>query len=117
MAKKTLAEKRVARHVRLRKNLAGTAERPRISVYKSIKHLYVQVIDDATGVTICSAGTQEKELKAACNTEGAKKVGAELGKRAKAKGVTKAVFDRGGNRYHGVVAALADSAREAGLEF
>lgn len=117
MANKTLAEKRVARHVRLRKRLNGTAERPRLAVFRSLKHLYVQVIDDEQGVTICSAGTQEKSLKVAANKEGAKKVGLELGKRAVAKGVKQVVFDRGGFKYHGVVADLAAGAREAGLEF
>lgn len=117
MAKKSLAEKRIARHARLRKRVSGTSERPRLSVFKSLKHLYVQVIDDQTGETLCAAGTQEKALKASCNREGAKKVGEELAKRAMAKGIKAVVFDRGGNRYHGVIANLADGAREAGLVF
>ena len=117
MAKKTLTEKRIARHARIRKRLSGTSDRPRVSVFKSLKHLYVQVIDDASGATLCSAGTQEKELKTAANKEGAKKLGAELGKRALAKGIKRVVFDRSGNQYHGVVADLAAGAREAGLEF
>ncbi len=107
----------MARHERLRKRLTGTAERPRLAVFRSLRHISAQVIDDAKGETLCAASSLEKGLGAAANKEGAKKVGAELAKRAKAKGIGSVVFDRGGYRYHGVVASLADGAREAGLEF
>ena len=117
MAKKTISEQRVARHDRLRKKLAGATERPRLAVFRSLKHIYAQVIDDSTGVTLASASSQEKELKAKGNREGAKLVGAEVAKRAKSKGIDKVVFDRGGFRYHGRVASLAEGARESGLEF
>lgn len=108
---------RVIRHKRIRKNVVGTPERPRLSVFKSQKHVYAQVIDDTKGVTLAAASTTEKALAATDNLEGAKKVGEELAKRAAAAGVKAVVFDRGGFRYHGVVASLADSARGAGLEF
>jgi len=84
---------------------------------RSLKHIYAQVIDDTTGRTLAAASTQEKELNAKGNREGAKLVGAKLAERAKGQGVSKVVFDRGGFRYHGRVASLADGAREAGLEF
>lgn len=105
------------RHERMRKHLVGSAERPRLSVFRSLKHLSAQIIDDSTGTTLAAASTLEKDLNASANKDGAKTVGAKLAERAKEKGVTKVVFDRGGNRYHGCVASLADGAREGGLEF
>ena len=117
MPKKTTAELRVARHGRVRKKVAGTTGRPRLAVYRSLKHITAQVIDDSTGKTLVAASSLEKELKAAGNAEGAKKVGTAIAKRAKEKGIDTVVFDRGGFRYHGRVASLADGAREGGLEF
>jgi large subunit ribosomal protein L18 len=101
----------------MRKHLAGSAERPRLSVFRSLKHLSAQIIDDSTGQTLAAASTLEKDLKAGANKDGAKTVGEKLAERAKAKGVTKVVFDRGGYRYHGCVKSLADGARQGGLEF
>jgi large subunit ribosomal protein L18 len=86
-------------------------------VFRSLKHIYAQIIDDSTGTTLCSASSQEKSLSAKGNAEGAKQVGTALAQRAKEKGINSVVFDRGGFRYHGRVANLADGAREAGLEF
>jgi len=117
MPKNSRNDSRIARHDRLRKRIKGTSERPRLAVYRSLKHISAQIIDDANGRTICSASSLEKELAASGNAGGAKKVGAELAKRAVAQGITKVVFDRGGFRYHGRIAGLADGAREAGLEF
>ena len=108
---------RTMRHERMRKHLAGTPERPRLSVFRSLKHISAQIIDDSTGNTLACASTVEKDLKVPANKEGAKKVGATLAERAKAKGITAVVFDRGGFRYHGCVASLADGAREGGLDF
>jgi large subunit ribosomal protein L18 len=117
MAKTTQHQARIVRHRRVRKKVFGTSERPRLAVFRSLKHISVQVIDDTTGVTLCSASSLEKDLKAPGNTEGAKKVGEAIAKRAKEKGVERVVFDRGGFRYHGRVASLASGAREGGLEF
>lgn len=117
MAVKTRSELRLARHQRIRKKLAGTAERPRLAVFKSQKHVYAQIIDDRAGHTIAAASSTEKGLEASDNIEGAKKVGAALAQRAKEKGIETVVFDRGGFQYHGVVASLADGAREGGLKF
>ncbi|KIL39752.1 50S ribosomal protein L18 [Gordoniibacillus kamchatkensis] len=112
---------RLKRHLRVRKKIAGTPERPRLNIFRSSKHMYAQIIDDTTGVTLASASTQDKELKGQVesggNVEAAKKVGELIAQRAKAKGLDKVVFDRGGYLYHGRVQALADAAREAGLEF
>ena len=110
---------RARRHFRVRKNVSGTAERPRLVVTRSLRHMVAQVVDDTKGHTLASASTLDASLR---GTEGDKsalagKVGALLAERAKAAGVSKVVFDRGGNRYAGRVAALADAAREAGLEF
>lgn len=107
------------RHKRIRVHLAGTAERPRLAVFRSLKHISVQVIDDSKGVTIASASSQEKALGAAAggNKSGAEQVGKLIASRAKEAGVSKVVFDRGGFRYAGRVAALAESARKEGLEF
>jgi large subunit ribosomal protein L18 len=117
MSTKTTAELRKARHSRLRKRIEGTSERPRLAVFRSLQHIYAQIIDDSTGTTIAAASSQEKDLKAAGNAEGAKKVGEALAKRAKDKGINAVVFDRGGFRFHGRVASLAEGAREGGLEF
>ncbi len=107
-------------HERIRKKMLGTAERPRLSVYRSLNHIYAQLIDDMQGVTLVTASTTEG-AKAAKRTGGnvasAKDVGKALAQRAKQKGISKAVFDRGGYIYHGRVKALADAAREAGLQF
>ena len=109
---------RVKRHTRVRGKISGTPERPRLNVFRSNANIYAQIIDDVNGVTLVSANTLEKEFEGLTgNCEGAKKVGAVLAERAKAKGITAVVFDRGGYVYHGRVAALAEGAREAGLEF
>lgn len=117
MALRSRNDMRVARHTRLRKKVEGATGRPRLAVFRSLKHISAQIIDDATGTTLAAASSLEKGLKASGNAEGAKKVGEELAKRAKSKGVTLVVFDRGGFRYHGRVAKLAEGAREGGLEF
>lgn len=117
MSKQTRSNLRIARHERLRKTLSGTSERPRLAVFRSLKHISAQIIDDTTGRTICAASSQEKEIEAGGNRDGARTVGEVLAKRAQEKGVKAVVFDRGGFRYHGRVASLADGAREGGLEF
>jgi len=117
MATETKSEQRLARHKRLRKKVAGTPERPRLAIFRSLKHISGQVIDDASGATLVSASTEEKSLSAKGNRNGAKAVGAAIAQRAKSKGINQVVFDRGGFRYHGRVASLAEGAREAGLEF
>jgi large subunit ribosomal protein L18 len=112
------ATRRVARsrrHFRLRKRVAGTAERPRLVITRSARHLFVQVVDDSKGVTLASASTYK--LSDGDKTAQAKQLGATLADAAKAAGITKVVFDRGGNTYTGRIAAFADAAREAGLEF
>ena len=112
---------RKKRHSRVRKKVSGTTEKPRLNVFRSLKHIYVQVIDDNTGMTLAAASTADKELKPAVKTgsniEAARKVGAAIAKKAAGKGVKKVIFDRGGYIYHGRVKALADAAREGGLEF
>ena len=106
------------RHRRVRKKVQGTPERPRLAVFRSSRHIVAQVIDDIAGVTLAAASTHEKDFSGyGGNIDAATKVGALAAERAKAAGVTKVVFDRGGNRYHGRVKALADAARDAGLEF
>ena len=109
------------RHARVRKKISGTAETPRFCVYRSLNHIYVQVIDDVKGVTLASASTMEKEIKAQVNelskTEAAKLVGKIAAERALSKGIKDVVFDRGGYLYTGRVQALAEGAREAGLNF
>jgi large subunit ribosomal protein L18 len=109
------------RHLRVRNKLQGTTLRPRLNVFRSTKHIYAQLIDDASGVTIASASTIDPELKESVNNggnvEAARKVGELVGKRAVEKGYTEVVFDRGGYLYHGRIQALADGAREAGLKF
>ena len=106
-------------HVRIRRKVQGTAERPRMSVYRSVNHIYAQLIDDLKGATLASASTNEKGSgkKTGGNLGAAKAVGKLIAERAKAKGVTQVVFDRGGYQYHGRVKALAEAAREAGLKF
>ena len=109
---------RLKRHVRVRGKISGTPERPRLNVFRSNANIYAQIIDDVNGVTLVSANTLEKDFEgAAGNCEAAKKVGAVLAERAKAKGIEEVVFDRGGYVYHGRVAALAEGAREGGLQF
>lgn len=109
---------RMKRHVRVRGKVSGTPERPRLNVFRSNANIYAQIIDDVNGVTMVSANTLEKDFEgAAGNCEAARKVGAVLAERAKAKGIEQVVFDRGGYLYHGRVAALADGAREGGLQF
>ncbi len=107
-------------HTRIRRKMLGTAERPRLSVYRSVNHIYVQLIDDMKGTTLISASTREGAKgtkRTGGNVASAKDVGKLLAERAKEKGITKVVFDRGGYIYHGRVKALADAAREAGLQF
>jgi large subunit ribosomal protein L18 len=115
--KKAVARKR--RHTRVRKKVTGTASRPRLVVSRSTRHLFVQVVDDSLGTTLASASTMEADLRAFDGDKSAKakKVGELLAERAKSAGVDTVVFDRGGNKYHGRVAALADGAREGGLAF
>jgi len=113
---------RLMRHKRLRKRISGTPERPRLSVYRSEKHIYAQIIDDTKGVTLVAASTVEKELRdklnqKTWNVQAAKEVGKIIAERATAKGIKEIVFDRGGYKYHGRIKALADSARESGLKF
>ena len=119
--KKTPQAARTRRHLRIRRRLSGTPERPRLAVYRSLTHIYAQVIDDAKGQTLASASSLEKDmrdsLKTGANVEAAKAVGKRLAERASAKGVKQVVFDRGGYLYHGRVKALADAAREGGLDF
>jgi large subunit ribosomal protein L18 len=103
---------------RIRRKVAGTTERPRLAVFKSLKHIYVQIIDDGSGKTLVSASTREADTGAkGSNAAAAKAVGAAIARKAKDKGVTRVVFDRGGYLYHGNIKALADAARENGLEF
>jgi len=107
------------RHDRIRLSMAGSGERPRLAVFRSLNHIYAQVIDDASGRTLAAASTVEKELKGATSTktEEAAVVGRLVAERAKAAGVERVVFDRAGFRYHGRIKSLADAAREAGLDF
>ncbi len=110
---------RQRRHARIRKRLRGTTDRPRLSVFRSLAHIYAQVIDDTRGTTLAAASTLDPDLRDTKGTgvERARAVGTAIGQRAKAAGITQVVFDRGGYLYHGRVKALADAAREAGLEF
>ncbi len=121
MAGKSQAEARASRHARVRKNLAGTAQRPRLNVFRSSIGIYAQIIDDAAGHTLVSASSVDKELrervKGLKKSEQAKLVGKTVAERAKSKGITAVVFDRGGFKYIGRVKALADGAREGGLQF
>lgn len=111
---------RKKRHLRVRKHVIGTPERPRLNVFRSSKHVYAQLIDDTNGITIASASTLDSDLKDLANggnIEAARKVGEMIAKRAREKGVELVVFDRGGYLYHGRIQALADAAREGGLQF
>ena len=108
---------RLRRHARVRKNLSGTKEVPRLNVFRSNSHIFAQVIDDENGNTLVSSSSVELKLKNGGNVEGAKTVGADIAKKAKKAGIKKIVFDRGGYQYHGRVEALAEAARENGLEF
>jgi large subunit ribosomal protein L18 len=116
---KNVVRKRV--HSRIRKKIQGTGERPRLNIFRSLNHIYAQIIDDVKGVTLVSASSLDKEIRAVNktggNAAGAKGVGTEIAKRAKSKGVETVVYDRGGYHYHGRVKVLAEAAREAGLKF
>ena len=121
VSKQSRSEIRRKKHYRLRNRFAGTAERPRLAVFRSNNHMYAQIIDDTVGNTLVSASTLEKEIKAELektnNVDAAAYLGTVIAKRALEKGITEVVFDRGGYIYQGKVAALAEAAREAGLEF
>ncbi len=115
--KKKLQE---SKHLRIRRKISGTAETPRLCVYKSLQHIYAQIIDDQMGVTLVAASTLEPEMRdlpSRTNIEAAQRVGEKIAEKAKAKGISTVVFDRNGYKYHGCVADLADAAREKGLEF
>ena len=117
MAQKSRADIRQGVHSRIRKKVRGTAERPRVAIYRSLNHIYAQVIDDRSGKTLATASTTEKALgtKTGGNIEAAKVVGKTIAERAQAAGISSVVFDRGGYVYHGRVKALIDASREAGL--
>ena len=121
VSKESRQKSREKKHLRIRNRFSGTAERPRLAVFRSNNHMYAQVIDDVAGKTLVSASTLEKDIKSALkdtdNVEAAAYVGDVVAKRAMEKGIKAVVFDRGGYIYHGKVAALADAARKAGLEF
>ena len=119
MAVTTRSAARTKRHARIRLSVAGSESRPRLAVFRSLNQIYAQVIDDATGRTLASASSLEKELRSAggTKTDQAKSVGALVARRARDAGVGKVVFDRAGFRYHGRIKSLADAAREAGLDF
>ena len=108
---------RLRRHARVRKNISGTAERPRLCVFRSASHIYAQVIDDVAGKTLVSASTLEAKMSNGGNKEAAHAIGKLIAEKAIAAGIKQVVFDRGGYIYHGRVASLADGAREGGLEF
>ena len=121
MARKTSYSRRLARHKRVRQNISGTAEQPRLAVFRSLNHIYVQIIDDVEGVTLASAGSTESEVSTEADGKRKSVVSADVGtliaQRAKDKGIKSVVFDRGGYKYHGRVKALADAARKGGLSF
>ena len=121
VSKKSRSEVRVNKHRKLRNRFSGTAERPRLAVFRSNNHMYVQIIDDTVGNTLVSASTLQKDVKAELektnNVEAAAYLGTVIAKKAIEKGITSVVFDRGGFIYHGKIKALADAAREAGLNF
>lgn len=121
MSNESRAVIRKRKHLRVRKKVFGTPERPRLSVYKSLNHIYAQVIDDTKGITLASASTLSPEIREEVggrkNTTAAQVVGRLIARKALAQGIKKVVFDRGGNMYHGRIAALADAAREQGLDF
>lgn len=117
MAKTSRAVVRTAVHKRIRRKVSGTTEHPRLAIYRSLNHIYAQVIDDEKGVTLASASSTEKDLRGSTggNIDAATRVGREIAERTLAKGITRIVFDRGGYLYHGRIKALTDAAREAGL--
>ena len=119
MAKRYKQDIRRAIHRRIRKKVKGTGHRPRLAVFRSLNHIYAQVIDDEKGITLCSASSVEKSASEGKggNIDSAKKIGQLIAERAKEKGITSVVFDRGGYIYHGRVKSLAEAAREAGLQF
>ena len=118
MARDSRQEIRKRIHKRIRSRVSGTEARPRLAIFRSVNHIYAQVIDDGEGKTLVAAGSTEKDLRGkGGNVDGAKLIGKIVAERAKDKGIKKVVFDRGGYLYHGRVKALADAAREAGLEF
>jgi large subunit ribosomal protein L18 len=121
MAKETRTQSRQRRHQRVRRKVEGVPERPRLNVFRSLNHIYAQVIDDVAGNTLVAASSLEaglnEQLGGKSKTDQAKEIGKVLAERAKEKGIDKVVFDRGGFRYHGRVKALADASREGGLEF
>ena len=119
MTGKSRQEKRKAVHTRIRRKVRGTGARPRLAVFRSLNHIYAQVIDDDQGITLCAASSVEKETGAnpGGNIEAARSIGKLIAERAKEKGITAVVFDRGGYLYHGRVKTLAEAAREAGLQF
>ena len=121
VSKESRKEVRAKKHMRIRNRFSGTAERPRLAVFRSNNHMYAQIIDDTVGNTLVSASTLEKEIKAELektnNVDAAAYLGTVIAKRAIEKGITEVVYDRGGFIYQGKIAALADAAREAGLEF
>ncbi|MEM7535741.1 MAG: 50S ribosomal protein L18 [Chloroflexota bacterium] len=120
MARENRSQARKRRHVRVRRKVHGTTERPRLNVYRSINHIYAQVIDDTVGHTLVSASTLDQQVQSEESSsplDNAKVVGRLVAERAKEKGIEKVVFDRGGYAYHGKIKALADASREAGLEF
>jgi large subunit ribosomal protein L18 len=118
---RTILRQRLRRRFRVRRHIRGTADRPRLAVFRTHKHIYAQIIDDAAGRTVASASSMDKQLRGSVgfggNKQAAEAIGRAVAERAKAAGVTKVCFDRGEFRYHGRVAALADAARAAGLEF
>jgi len=116
---RTRRDSRIRRHQRLRKHVHGTSERPRLAVFRSAKHVVAQVIDDDTGRTLAAAATTEADLRSSGGgtVDAATRVGTLIAERASAAGIRKVVFDRGGFKYHGRIAAVADAARDAGLEF
>ena len=121
VSKESRQKVRVKKHMRIRNRFSGTAEQPRLAVFRSNNHMYAQIIDDTVGHTLVAASTVEKDIKAELtktnNVDAAAYLGTVIGKRAVEKGIKQVVFDRGGFIYHGKIAALADAAREAGLEF
>ena len=118
VSKKDSNQARLRRHTRVRGKITGTVQRPRLNVYRSLNHIYAQIIDDVKGVTLVAASSVEKDFgMAGGNKEAAKKVGELIAKRAAEKGITEVVFDRGGYLYHGRVKELAEGAREGGLKF
>ena len=115
--KESKNSQRIMRHKRVRKNISGTSEMPRLNVFRSNTQIYAQIINDETGTTLASSSSVQLKIKNGGNIEGATLVGADIAKKAKEANISKVVFDRGGYQYHGRVEALADAARENGLEF